>query len=163
MFSPSQNTSGPAMATRSRRRQRPASADNSLTQQPKAKRQRVPLTESTYTNPEVQQKSQPEMLEVKHDKVARLPSKPDGVEHATPAATRSLRREVAVRSKKPKQGERTTKSDGSVELVRHKTKTCFHQEPKNISIPAYQCALTCNHIIDKDQRVHREQAASPTG
>lgn len=106
------------MATRSRRRQRPASADNSLNQQPKAKRQRVPLTESTYTNPEVPLKSQPEMHEVKHDKVARLPSKPDGLENAPPAATRSLRREVAVRSKKPKQGERTTKSDGSVELVR---------------------------------------------
>lgn len=102
------------MATRSRRRQRNPSADNSLTQQPKAKRQRVPLSESTYTNPEVQN-TQPEMLEVKHDKTARLPSKPDGLENATP--TRTLRREVAVRSKKPKQGERTSKSDGSVELV----------------------------------------------
>lgn len=120
MFSPSQNnTSGPAMATRSRRRQRPASADNSLNQQPKAKRQRVPLTESAYTNPELPSKSQPEMHEVKHDKVARLPFKPDGLENnAPPSATRSLRREVAVRSKKPKQGERSTKSDGSVELVR---------------------------------------------
>lgn len=103
------------MATRSRRRQRNPTTDNSLNQQPKAKRQRVPLSESTYTNPEVQN-AQPEMLEVKHDKVARLPSKPDGLENALPP-THSLRREVAVRSKKPKQGERTSKSDGSVELV----------------------------------------------
>lgn len=104
------------MATRSRRRQRNPSADNTLNQQPKAKRQRVPLTESTFTNPEVQN-AQPEMLEVKHDKIARLPSKPDGLENATTPTTRSLRREVTVRSKKPKQGERTSKSDGSVELV----------------------------------------------
>lgn len=103
------------MATRSRRRQRNTSADNSLHQQPKAKRQRVPLSESTYTNPEVQN-AQPEMHEVKHDKVAKLPSKPDGLENAAPT-TRTLRREVTVRSKKPKQGERTSKSDGSVELV----------------------------------------------
>lgn len=103
------------MATRSRRRQRNTSADNSLNQQPKAKRQRVPLSESTYKNPEVQN-AQPEMLEVKHDKVAKLPSKPDGLENVTPN-TRTLRREVTVRSKKPKQGERTSKSDGSVELV----------------------------------------------
>lgn len=103
------------MATRSRRRQRNPSADNTLNQQPKAKRQRVPLTESAFTNPEVQN-AQPEMLEVKHDKIARRPSKPDGLENAPPT-TRSLRREVTVRSKKPKQGERTSKSDGSVELV----------------------------------------------
>lgn len=116
MFSPSQNsTGGPATATRSRRRQRNASADNTLTQQPKAKRQRVPLTESTFTNPEAPN-SQPEMLEVKHDKIARLPSKPDGLENTDPTP-RTFRREVTVRSKKPKQGERTSKSDGSVELV----------------------------------------------
>lgn len=113
------------MATRSRRRQRNPSADNTLTQQPKAKRQRIPLADSTFTNPEVQN-AQPEMLEVKNDKVARLPSQPDGLENATPN-TRSLRREVTVRSKKPKQGERTSKSDGSVELVsrpRHGATNC---------------------------------------
>lgn len=117
MFSPNQNTqSGPAMATRSRRRQRPASADNSLTQQPKAKRQRRPLTESNLVNPDPHN-AQPEMLEVKNDKVARVPSVPDGIENAQTPVTRPLRREVTVRSKKPKQGERTSKSDGSVELV----------------------------------------------
>lgn len=104
------------MATRSRRRQRNPSGDVSLTQQPKPKRARGPLTESTLTNPDVQnQNAQPEMLELKNDKVARLP-KPDGLENAPPV-TRALRSQVAVRSKKPKQGERTSKSDGSVELV----------------------------------------------
>lgn len=59
-----------------------------------------------------------EMTEVKTDKIARLPSQPDGLENATtPTTTRTLRSQVAVRSKKPKQGDRTSKSDGSVELV----------------------------------------------
>ncbi|KAF3760718.1 hypothetical protein M406DRAFT_108218 [Cryphonectria parasitica EP155] len=130
MFSPSQNSAGgPAMATRSRRRQRNPSGDNSLTQQPKAKRQRGPLTESTFTNPEVKS-SQPEMLEVKHDKIARLPSKPDGLDSAA-AATKTFRREVTVRSKKPKQGERTSKSDGSVEL----TKTSAYTVSKLQALP----------------------------
>ncbi|KUI56706.1 hypothetical protein VP1G_03982 [Cytospora mali] len=123
MFSPNQNTSsGPAMATRSRRRQRPVSSDNSLTQQPKAKRQRRPLTESALVNPDTHN-AQPEMLEVKHDKVAKLPSVPDGIENAQAPTTRPLRREVTVRPKKPKQGERTSKSDGSVELARTNTYT----------------------------------------
>lgn len=119
MFSPNQNNqSGPAMATRSRRRQRPVSSDNSLTQQPKAKRQRRPLTDSTFVNPDPQNAQPPEMLEVKNDKIARLPSHPDGIENAQALTTKSMRREVAVRPKKPKQAERTSKSDGSVELVR---------------------------------------------
>lgn len=117
MFSPSQNSSGgPAMATRSRRRQRNPSGDASLTQQPKTKRARGPLTESNHTNPDAQnQNAQPEMLELKNDRIARLP-KTEGLEN-TPPVTRALRSQVAVRSKKPKQGERTSKSDGSVELV----------------------------------------------
>lgn len=106
------------MATRSRRRQRPASSDNSLTQQPKAKRQRRPLTESTFSNPDPKNAQPPEMLEVKSDKVARLPSHPDGIENAQALTTKSMRREVAVRPKKPKQPERTSRSDGSVELAR---------------------------------------------
>lgn len=106
------------MATRSRRRQRPASSDLSLSQQPKAKRQRVPLTETTYVNPD-SYNTQPEMLDVKSDKIAKLAATvPDGLENATTPAPKALRKEVSVRSKKPKQGERTSKSDGSVELVR---------------------------------------------
>lgn len=75
------------------------------------------MTESNLVNPDPQN-AQPDMLEVKNDKVAKLPSVPDGIENAQIPATRPLRREVTVRSKKPKQGERTSKSDGSVELVR---------------------------------------------
>lgn len=106
------------MATRSRRRQRPVSSDNSLTQAPKPKRQRRPLTDSTFVNPDPQNAQAPEMLEVKNDKIARLPSHPDGIENAQALTTKSMRRDVAVRPKKPKQAERTSKSDGSVELVR---------------------------------------------
>ncbi|PSR97698.1 Nup133 N terminal like-domain-containing protein [Coniella lustricola] len=109
------------MATRSRRRQRNPTADNTLAQQPKPKRQRVPSAESASTvaaaTTTEAQNAQPEMLEVKHDKVARLPSKPDGVESSA-HASKTFRRDVPVRSKKPKQGERTSKSDGSVELTK---------------------------------------------
>ncbi|CAN8106040.1 unnamed protein product [Discula destructiva] len=116
MFSSPQNTSGgPAMATRSRRRQRNPSGDAALTQQPKPKRPRGPLTDSTLTKSDAQN-AQPEMLEVKNSKVAKLP-KPDGLENAPPTS-RALRSQVAVRSKKPKQGERTSKSDGSIELTK---------------------------------------------
>lgn len=115
MFSPSlNNEGGPAMATRSRRRQRPLSSD-SLVQQPKAKRQRVPLTEQTFVNPDVQ----PEMHEVKSDRIAKLGIRPDGIENATPAPPPppTVRKELSVRSKKPKPGERMSKGDGSVVLV----------------------------------------------
>ncbi|KAL4725189.1 hypothetical protein ACLX1H_007335 [Fusarium chlamydosporum] len=71
MFSPSVAQGGPATATRSRRRQRPVSSERA-TQQPKAKRQRLPLTEQTFVNPDAQQ----EMIQVKPDaKVATLPTK----------------------------------------------------------------------------------------
>ncbi len=100
---------GPATATRSRRRQRPASSDSLIQQQPKAKRQRLPLTEQTFVNPE----AAPEMFEVKSDKVAMLSVKHDGIENA-----RAPKKEpLAVRSKKPKPGERISKGDGSVVLV----------------------------------------------
>lgn len=149
------------MATRSRRRQRNPSGDASLTQQPKPKRSRGPLTESTLTNPDVQnQNAQPEMLELKNDKVARLP-KSDGLENAPPI-TRALRSQVAVRSKKPKQGERTSKSDGSVELV-SPFQTCSHtcgtlQYSINVSV-----WLTSSSPLDKNECLHREQIASTAG
>lgn len=114
MFSPSQQ-GAPASNTRSRRRQRNPVNDTTLNQQPKPKRPRGPLTESALTNPDVQN-AQPEMAEVKNsNKVAKLP-KSDDLENAPPTA-RALRSQVVVRSKKPKQGERTSKSDGSIELV----------------------------------------------
>jgi nuclear pore complex protein Nup133 len=110
MFSSAVQEGGPAKGTRSsRRRQRPVSSD-SLAQQPKAKRQRVPLSETTFVNPE----APPETYEVKSDKLDMLPVKRDGLDNRTPA-----RKELSVRSKKPKAGERVSKGDGSVVLVCH--------------------------------------------
>lgn len=110
MFSPAVHEDGPAKGTRSnRRRQRPMSSE-SLVQQPKAKRQRVPLSETTFLNPEA---PSPEMYEVKSDKIDVLGMKRDGFDNYTPPP----RKELSVRSKKPKAGERVSKGDGSVVLV----------------------------------------------
>ncbi|KAJ9142229.1 hypothetical protein NKR19_g7308 [Coniochaeta hoffmannii] len=108
MFSAAVQEGGPAKGTRSsRRRQRPVSSD-SLAQQPKAKRQRVPLSETTFVNPE----APPEMYEVKSDKLDIMPIKRDGLDNR-PAP----RKELSVRSKKPKAGDRVSKGDGSVVLT----------------------------------------------
>lgn len=110
MFSPSVADGGPATATRSRRRQRPLSSEN-LPQQPKAKRQRLPLTEQTFVNPEVQQ----EMIEVKTDKVATVEPRNTPVVESPSLAPR---KELNVRAKKPKHGDRAAnKGDGSLVLV----------------------------------------------
>ncbi|KAK4100013.1 hypothetical protein N658DRAFT_525021 [Parathielavia hyrcaniae] len=108
MFSSTLHEGGPAKGTRSsRRRQRPLSSESSL-QQPKAKRQRVPLSETTVANPDVQ----PDTYEVKPDKIDLNTARRDGIENAG-----APRKELSVRSKKPKPGERTTKGDGSVVLT----------------------------------------------
>lgn len=111
MFSPSVADGGPATATRSRRRQRPLSSEN-LPQQPKAKRQRLPLTEQTFVNPEVQQ----EMIEVKTDKAATV--EPKNNTPVVESPTLAPRKELNVRAKKPKHGDRAAnKGDGSLVLV----------------------------------------------
>ncbi|KAL2016374.1 hypothetical protein VTK56DRAFT_3796 [Thermocarpiscus australiensis] len=114
MFSPAIHEGGPAKGTRSsRRRQRPPNSDGS-DQQPKAKRQRVPLAEndtSTFVNPD----APPEMYEVKSDKVDLLGTKRDGVQNAQNIS--APRKELSVRSKKPKPGERNSKGDGSILLT----------------------------------------------
>ncbi|KAK1828126.1 Non-repetitive/WGA-negative nucleoporin C-terminal-domain-containing protein [Podospora conica] len=113
MFSPALQDTGPAKGTRSsRRRQRPLSNDSSM-QQPKAKRQRVPLAETTFVNPE----AAPEMYEVKSDKIDVLSLKRDGVEMVA-----APRKELSVRSKKPK-AERASKGDGSVVLTQNNAYT----------------------------------------
>ncbi|SPN97343.1 related to NUP133 Nuclear pore protein [Cephalotrichum gorgonifer] len=109
MFSPAvAEATGPAAGTRSRRRQRPKSTD-SLVQQPKAKRQRVPLSEQTFVNPDVR----PEMTEVKPDRpVAATPEiKNDGIENMVVP-----RKELGLRAKKPRASERVSKGDGSAVL-----------------------------------------------
>ncbi|PKS07530.1 hypothetical protein jhhlp_006134 [Lomentospora prolificans] len=107
MFSPAvAEASGPAAGTRSRRRQRPKSTD-SLVQPPKAKRQRVPLTEQTFVNPDVRA----ETIEVKPDRIPMMEIKADGIENmAVP------KRDVGIRAKKPKASERVSKGDGSIVL-----------------------------------------------
>ncbi|KAM0497615.1 hypothetical protein ACHAP8_006779 [Fusarium lateritium] len=115
MFSPSVAQGGPATATRSRRRQRPVSSERT-TQQPKAKRQRLPLTEQTFVNPDNQQ----EMVEVKADaKVATLPTKTKNKNNEPPEPSSPvLRKELNVRVKKTKHGDRAAnKGDGSLVLT----------------------------------------------
>ncbi len=141
MFSPNLHEGGPAKGTRSsRRRQRHPSADSSV-QQPKAKRQRVPLAETTFANPD----SQPDLYEVKPDKLDLQSAKRDGIENAG-----APRKELSVRSKKPKPGERTTKGDGSIVLVRPHLSHNFplHSGP-HIDLLA---------IADNKQCIYREQA-----
>lgn len=109
MFSTSVADGGPATATRSRRRQRPLSSEN-LVQQPKAKRLRLPLTETTFVSPDPQL----EMIEVKTDKVATVHVNNEAVENPPP----TLRKELNVRAKKSKHGDRAAnKGDGSLVLV----------------------------------------------
>ncbi|EFW99179.1 nuclear pore complex subunit [Grosmannia clavigera kw1407] len=112
MFSPLEG--GPATATRSRRRQRPITSDT-IHQQPKAKRQRLPLSEQTFRNPEVA----PEMFQVKADKAAMMTVKRDGIENALPPVQAAPKKELSVRSKKSKAGERISKGDGSIVLRVH--------------------------------------------
>jgi nuclear pore complex protein Nup133 len=122
MFSPSVPEGGPATATRSRRRQRPLSSENAV-QQPKTKRQRLPLTENTFVNPEAQQHqlpSQPQhqpqndSIEVKADKAPAFEFRKEDVENHHPPP----RRDLNVRAKKAKHGDRAAnKGDGSLVLV----------------------------------------------
>lgn len=110
MFSTTVAEGGPAMATRSRRRQRPKSQE-SLVPQPKAKRQRIPLTEQTFVNPDVQ----PDAPEPPVDKAIPVEAVADaGIENINPLP----RKELHVRAKKSKHAERAaSKGDGSLVLV----------------------------------------------
>ncbi|KAK0667246.1 putative nucleoporin [Cercophora samala] len=120
MFSPTLQEGGPAKGTRSsRRRQRPLSGENSA-QQPKAKRQRVPLSETTFANPDAAEPTPaaPENFEVKSDQIDLLGAKSDGIENVGVP-----RRELSVRFKKPKAGERPNKGDGSVVLTQNNAYT----------------------------------------
>jgi nuclear pore complex protein Nup133 len=98
---------------------RPKSQEQ-LVAAPKPKRQRVPLSEQTSTN---NTDAQPEMAEVRPEKVATPaaePKKDIAIENAPPVQT-VLRKELIVRTKKPKHGDRAAqKGDGSLVLVRRK-------------------------------------------
>jgi nuclear pore complex protein Nup133 len=127
MFSPSAGgDGGPATATRSRRRQRPQNQE-SVAQQPKAKRQRIPLTEQTFVNPEVP--SNPEMAKAKAvEKVATIEPKTDNIENLyTPRRDSGV-----VRTKKSKHADRAaSKGDGSLLL----TSTNAYTVNKLVALP----------------------------
>ena len=107
MFSKQGQNGTPAGTVRtSRRRQRPASNEGSI---PKAKRQRSALTENTF-RPE---DDTVEMEEVKSSqKIAALARRDSQRETPIPP------KEIPVRGKKQRSGERSNKGDGSVILVR---------------------------------------------
>ena len=113
MFEPNeQDQGGPAKGTRSsRRRARPSSNTDATLQAPKAKRQRVPLHETTVANTEALPETDVEMDLVQSDKVL-VDVNRDGNENLL-----GPRKELSVRSKKQKAGERTAKGDGSIVLV----------------------------------------------
>lgn len=106
MFSPSISQVPSGSVRNSRRRPRPLSNEGSINQ-PKAKRQRSALSEHTFLPPD----GAPEMEETKAPKTAALPRRETSRELA------GQRREIAVRGKKSKSGDRGTKGDGSVVLV----------------------------------------------
>lgn len=95
-------SSGAGSVRSSRRRQRPLSNEGSIVQ-PKAKRQRSALNEQTFLPPD----GAPEMEEVK--KIASLPKRQPSLPNP--------RREIAVRNKKTRSGDRVEKGDGSTILV----------------------------------------------
>ncbi|KAJ1326581.1 Nucleoporin NUP133 [Microdochium nivale] len=120
MFSPSQNngsdraSNGPM--TRGRRRQRPQSTENSI-QQPKAKRQRIPLNEQTYANPDANIPPPRDAYEVKAARRSAADFRQDGIEPDTPTPQVQLSHELSVRSKKTRPGDRVNKGDGSILLT----------------------------------------------
>ncbi|KAG9234385.1 Non-repetitive/WGA-negative nucleoporin C-terminal-domain-containing protein [Amylocarpus encephaloides] len=104
MFSASgTNTPGATVRT-SRRRQRAANEDGSI---PKAKRQRSALNDQTFLPPD----GAAEIEETKHHKTPTL------TRRESPRAVPVLQKEIAVRGKKQRSGERSTKGDGSAVLT----------------------------------------------
>jgi nuclear pore complex protein Nup133 len=118
MFAPaptsgSQNGTTTPMTTRGRRRQRPLSSDNSLPP-PKSKRlrsDRPQITDHTFVEPTAVL----ETYEVKSAQPSAIELKQDGLER--PIAV--PRRELSVRSKKGRPGDRLHKGDGTTLLVRY--------------------------------------------
>lgn len=121
MFSPSLS-SGPSkgattnsapMTTRSRRRQRPLSSDNSLPQ-PKAKRQRRPLTEQTFADPQPTRAASAAAAPNSYNQNATRQSRP---EQRQERAVSQSNRELSVRPKKSKYADRAARGDGTSLLV----------------------------------------------
>jgi len=114
MFNPIQNTPAPSIRS-SRRRQR--SSNEGSISQPKAKRLRSALNEKTFLPPDADHA--PEIREVKAMRNTSSSKHVNG--DAAP-----LQREVAVRGRKPRAADQSSKGDGTLLLV--------HEVP-------------CNHIV----------------
>ncbi|KAI0206966.1 Non-repetitive/WGA-negative nucleoporin C-terminal-domain-containing protein [Astrocystis sublimbata] len=117
MFAPaptggSQNGASTGMTTRGRRRQRPASSDNSP-HMPKSKRlrsDRPQVTDQTFVEPIAA--AAPETYEVRSAQESAFAVKQDGIEQPVPAQ----RQELSVRSKKSRAVDRLHKGDGTTLL-----------------------------------------------
>ncbi|KAI1389390.1 Non-repetitive/WGA-negative nucleoporin C-terminal-domain-containing protein [Hypoxylon trugodes] len=147
-----ENAAPTPMTTRGRRRQRPVSSDNSV-QQPKAKRQRVPLNEQTFVNPN----NTPDTYEVKSTRPSMIESKQDGIEES-PAS----KQELSFRSKKARPADRFSKGDGSTLLStniafdvrklpalpdRLKQDATLRQHGSSDSFTGYALSLSHTHAI----------------
>lgn len=147
-------------STRSRRRQRPLSNEGSIAQ-PKPKRLRSALSEQTFQAPNGD--AAPEMEEVK-EKAASIVKRESTREILTVAP----RREIAVRGKKGKSGDRVTKGDGSVVLVSSMAYDYVHQclaannkraRLRTISIPFPSSQPS---LIDSEQKFQLNNMAQYT-
>lgn len=126
---------------------------------PKSKRQRVPLSEQTSTNTD----AQPEMAEARPEKVATPvePKKDVAIENAPPAVQTVLRKELIVRTKKPKHGDRAAqKGDGSLVLVCRKLHLHSHVASSYSSTPHCRMLIYFSFSLDKHQCIHCQQTAS---
>ncbi|KAG5941209.1 hypothetical protein E4U53_007464, partial [Claviceps sorghi] len=159
MFNPSVSEGGPATATRSRRRQRPRSTD-SLAQQPKSKRQRLPLSEQTFQNPDAQAGIAQPGAKSEKNSVAALESK-----HDIPVDNlhADSRKELNIRVKKSKYGDRAAnKVDGSLVLTstsaftvsklpalpdRIRTDWSANQQAEIFASKGYALRLTAAHAV----------------
>ncbi|KAF4636233.1 hypothetical protein G7Y89_g1852 [Cudoniella acicularis] len=110
MFSPAGSNPPPASIRTSRRRQRPLSNEGSI---PKAKRQRSALSDQTFVPPD----GPPEMQEAKAYKPAAI------VPQESIREVSLHHKEIAVRGKKQRLGDRNSKGDGSVVLTTNDTYT----------------------------------------
>ncbi|KKA28077.1 hypothetical protein TD95_004686 [Thielaviopsis punctulata] len=125
MFSPS--AAEPGVQTRGRRRRQRPKATEETEPLPKAKRQRLPLNGQataptpTATSKPVAEQSEavaPETAESQASSVLALDASPSvASEMLSGLAMDGHRRELSMRTKKPKTGERVSKGDGSVVLV----------------------------------------------
>ncbi|CAG8960167.1 hypothetical protein HYFRA_00010646 [Hymenoscyphus fraxineus] len=113
MFSASSANTPVGTVRTSRRRARPASNEGSG---PKAKRQRSTMTEHTFVAPDGP-------VEMEETKPNLLKLSPTLARRESPPIATIPTRDIAVRGKKQRSGERLMKEDGSVNLTKNDTYT----------------------------------------